>query len=105
MPTGRADRGIAARRASRRPSRANTLNHFARFVIIDGPNFNGRISGDTPGRGASQGINPLTPQPVDRLNTPYLLFAADIDAPGDGDAALRAYTDALWATMQRRSRR
>jgi hypothetical protein len=38
---------------------------------------------------------------VDRLSVPYLLFAADIDAPGDGDAALRAYTDKLWATMSK----
>ena len=49
--------------------------------------------------GVLRKINPLTPQPVDRLSIPYLLFAADIDAPGDGDAALRAYTDSLWATM------
>ena len=77
----------------------NTLNHLARFAIIDGPPYNGRLSGDTL-LGVLRDINPLTPQPVDRLSVPYLLFAADIDAPGDGDAALRAYTDALWATMK-----
>lgn len=82
------------------PFAANTLNHFARFVIIDQPSNNGRVSGDAI---LSIRQNPLDPQPVDRLGTPFLLFAADIDAPGDGDAAgeaaLRAYTDALWATM------
>src|SRR5262245_38006957 len=78
----------------------NTLNHLARFVIIGGPPYNGRLSGDTL-LGLLRGINPLTPQPVDRLSIPYLLFAADIDAPGDGDAALRAYTDTLWGTMKK----
>jgi hypothetical protein len=77
----------------------NTLNHLARFVIIDGLPYNGRLSGNTL-FGALRDINPLTPQPVDRLSVPYLLFAADIDAPGDPNAALRAYTDALWATMK-----
>ena len=81
------------------PFSRNTLNHIARFVIIDSPNFNGRVSGDSLLDMASD-VNPLAPQPVDRLATPFLLFAADIDAPGDGDAALRAYTDQLWETMQ-----
>lgn len=77
----------------------NTLNHLARFVIIDGPPYNGRLSGNTL-LGVLRDINPLTPQPVDRLSVPYLLFAADIDAPGDADIALRAYTGTLWATMK-----
>jgi hypothetical protein len=68
-------------------------------VIIDRPAFNGRVSGDSL-IDMARGVNPLAPQPVDRLGTPFLLFAADIDAPGDGDAALRAYTDQLWETMQ-----
>jgi hypothetical protein len=82
------------------PFAKNTLNHLARFVIIGGPAYNGRLSGDTL-IGVARKINPLTPQPVDRLRIPYLLFAADIDAPGDGEAALRAYTDSLWATMNK----
>jgi hypothetical protein len=82
------------------PFAANTLNHLARFVIIGGPPYNGRLSGDTL-LGVVRNINPLTPEPVDRLSVPYLLFAADIDAPGDGDAALRAYTGKLWATMNK----
>ena len=80
------------------PFSRNTLNHLARFVIINGPAFNGRISGDAL-VGAIGSINPLAPQPVDQLGTPFLLFAADIDAQAKGDA-LRAYTDQLWATMQ-----
>jgi hypothetical protein len=81
------------------PFAANQLNHFARFVIINGPAYNGRVSPDTL-VAAVRGINPLTPQPVDLLNTPYLLFAAEIDAP-DGEASVRAYIGTLWNTMQR----
>ncbi len=84
------------------PFAANRLNHFVRLVIIDGLPFNGRNAGDTL-FDAIRGRKPLDPQPVDRLTTPYLLFAADFDArdPADagGEAALRAYTDALWTTM------
>jgi hypothetical protein len=82
------------------PFAANTQNHLARFTIISGLAYNGRVSGDAL-LDLARGISPLTPQPVDRLRTPYLLFAADIDAP-DGEAAVRRYTDTLWATMQAR---
>lgn len=78
----------------------NTQNHLARFVIIGGPPYNGRLSGDTL-LGVLREINPLSPQPVDRLSVPFLLFAADIDATGDPDTTLRTYTDTLWATMQK----
>ena len=81
------------------PFALNTLNHLARFVIIHGPAFNGRMSGDAL-VGAVRAVNPLAPQPVDQLGTPFLLFAADIDAQAEGDP-LRAYTDQLWATMKR----
>ncbi|MEO7690060.1 MAG: hypothetical protein ABIS51_12320 [Sphingomonas sp.] len=82
------------------PFSRNTINHLARFVIIDGPAFNGRNSGDTI-VSLIEGVDPLVPQPVDRFAHPYLVFAADLDAQHvDGDAAVRAYTDALWATMQ-----
>jgi len=81
------------------PFSGNTLNHLVRFAIIDGPPYNGRIASDSLVETA-RGDNPLVPQPVDRLTTPYLLFAADVDAPGDGSTALRAYTGKLWATMK-----
>jgi hypothetical protein len=97
LPTGRQTQASPAD-APPSPFARNLRNHFARFVIIDAPEYNGRVSGDTL-IGAVRGVNPLIPQPVDRLSTPYLLFAADIDAPGDGEAALKAYTDELWATM------
>ena len=82
------------------PFSKNSLNHLARFVIIDDPAFNGR-HGDHTLVALLKGTNPLIPQPVDRLSTPYLLFAADIDAQGlgNGEAALKTYTATLWATM------
>lgn len=99
LPAGRQ---TAASPAGAKPSpfSRNTLNHLARFVIIDGPAYNGRESGDTL-VGMLRGIDPLVAQPVDILSTPFLLFAADVDAQGlDGPAALRRYTDTLWATMR-----
>ncbi|HEX5379742.1 MAG TPA: hypothetical protein VFW47_14290 [Phenylobacterium sp.] len=82
------------------PFSRNLQNHLARFVIIDGPAFNGRVSGDTL-LAVVRKTNPLTPQPVDRLTNPYLLFAADLDQAGDAEATLRSYTDQLWATMNK----
>jgi hypothetical protein len=81
------------------PFSRNTQNHLARFVIINGPAFNGRVSGDALASTA-RSISPLAPQPVDRLGTPFLLFAADIDAQVEGNGALRTYTDELWVTMK-----
>lgn len=82
------------------PFARNTLNHLARFVVIDGPAYNGRESGDTL-VGLARSTDPLVAQPVDVLTTPFLLFAADVDAQNlDGPTALRRYTDTLWATMR-----
>ncbi len=81
------------------PFARNRLNHLARFVVIDDVVYNGRESGHTLIE-RFRGINPIIPQPVDRLRCSYLFFGADIDAPSGADAALRAYTDSLWATMR-----
>jgi hypothetical protein len=80
------------------PFARNTLNHFARFVIIDAPAFNGRVAGDTLVN-LLRKVDPLAAQPVDRLGTAFLLFAADIDVPADGSDPLDAYATALWTTM------
>lgn len=96
LPTGKQTLASAETRVPS-PFSRNTLNHFARFVIVDQPAYNGRVSGNTL---LSIGVNPLIAQPVDRLASPFLLFAADIDAPADAPGAVRAYTDALWATMK-----
>lgn len=83
------------------PFSKNTRNHLVRLVIIDQPAYNGRVSGNTL-VGLIRGVNPLVAQPVDRLSSPFLLFAAEVDArdPLNAEADLRAYTDELWATMR-----
>jgi len=98
LPTGRQTMGPEDSAPS--PFSRNTLNHTARLVMIDSPRFNGRVSGDTL-LSVIRKVDPLKPQPADRFPVPFLLFAADIDAPGgDGEAALKAYTHVLWETMK-----
>src|SRR3569832_2851520 len=67
--------------------------HLARFVLIDDLPFNGREQGATI-LDKLRRLNPLQPQAADRLNPPYLLFAADVDAEDGSDASLRRFTDA-----------
>lgn len=81
------------------PFSRNTLNHLARFVVIDDPHFNGRRRKDTL-LGVLRKADVMAPQAMDSLSSPYLLFAAEFDAQGLGDRpALEAYAAALWATM------
>jgi hypothetical protein len=84
---------------ARSPFTRNTMTHLARFVLIDAPPYNGRVSGDTLVAKIRQ-EDPTLHQPVDELRAPYLLFAADFDAPDGSDASLRKFTDTLWATMR-----
>ncbi|MFC7475739.1 hypothetical protein ACFQS7_15305 [Dankookia sp. GCM10030260] len=81
------------------PFSRNTMTHLARFVLIDAPPYNGRESGDSLLAKIRQ-VDPTVHQPVDALPTPYLLFAADFDAPDGSDQSLRAFTDTLWSTMR-----
>jgi hypothetical protein len=67
--------------------------HFARFAVIDDTTFNGRVPGDAI-LGKS---DPAIPQAVDHLNCPYLMFAADFDAPKGDQSELVAYLQGLWA--------
>jgi hypothetical protein len=98
LPTARQHR-VSRHAQLNSPFARNTLNHFARFVVIDDVVYNGRIPGNAL-LGRLKGENPLTPQPVDRLKCSYLFFGADIDADSGDDRALRRYTDTLWETMQ-----
>jgi hypothetical protein len=76
------------------------MNHTARFAMVGGPNFNGRLSGDSL-VSLIRGVDPLVARPVDELTTPYLVFAADVDAQdGDEEGALAAYAGILWQTMK-----
>lgn len=97
LPTAQQNR-VSREGARQSPFARNTLNHLARFVVIDDVVFNGRVAGNALWE-RLLGRNPLRPQPVDRLKCPYLFFGADIDASNGDDTALREYTDALWDTM------
>jgi hypothetical protein len=82
----------------------NTRTHFARFVVLDDVVFNGRVSGDTLLERVKDLVlrrnsDPLIPQPVDRLSTPFLIFDADFDAQSGDDSELKSYLTELWATM------
>lgn len=81
------------------PFARSTMTHFARFVVLDDVVFNGRVSGDSL-LDRLRRINPLTPQKVDRLTTPYLIFVADFDAESDSETELKSYLTTLWDTMR-----
>ena len=69
------------------PFARNRRNHLARFVVLDDVVYNGRLGQKPIIHGPS---DPLVPQPVDTLASPYLLFAVDIDAVTEDGAALPA---------------
>jgi hypothetical protein len=99
MPTGEMTvASLGNRRDRDNPFARCTMTHFARFAVLDDLVFNGRLSGDTL-ISKIRGVNPLTPQKVDRLSTPFLIFTTDFDAANGGDDALRTYLTNLWTTM------
>jgi len=81
------------------PFALNSKTHFARLFVLDDVVFNGRDSGDTL-IGQLRHIDPLTPQPVDRLTNPFLVLVTDFDAESGGDYVLREHMEELWSTMQ-----
>jgi hypothetical protein len=94
--------------ASPGPFAKNNRTHLARFAVLDQAVFNGRVSGDTlldlvlnKLRQAPQRTDPLKPQWVDLLRSPFLLFAVDFDAANGSDDELRSYLTALWRDMSK----
>jgi hypothetical protein len=81
------------------PFARNTRNHFARLAVVDQPAFNGRVQGDTLIT-KLRGIDPIIPQAVDRLSTPYLFFSADFNCIHGDDRDLDSYLATLWQTME-----
>ncbi|MEP1933454.1 MAG: hypothetical protein ABJJ37_19450, partial [Roseibium sp.] len=94
------------------PFARNKRNHLARMFVLNDVVYNGRI-----GQNALAAIvskqDPTDPQPVDRLNTSYVVFCADIDAIAEDGAPLpidldeaeqknvrMAYARELWNTME-----
>jgi hypothetical protein len=93
LPTAAA---TLAHRGGRSPFERNKRNHFARFVIIDDVEYNGREQG---GKFLSLIGNPLVAQPQDHLSCPFLLFAAEFDAKSGADSERDSYLAELWHTM------
>jgi hypothetical protein len=97
MPSG--EKTAASRnRVQDNPFARTTRTHFARFVVLDDVVFNGRVPSDTLLDRISGG-DPLVPQPVDRLTTPFLIFVADFDAATGSDKERDAYLSGLWNSM------
>ena len=96
MPSGERT-GTSLGNAAPAPFARSTRTHFARFVVLDDTVFNGRVSSNNPVSLVT--ANPLIPQKVDRLTTPYLIFVADFDAESGDDAVLKSYATDLWETM------
>jgi hypothetical protein len=80
------------------PFTRTTRTHFARAVVLDDVVFNGRKSCDSLISTILR-INPLAPQKVDSLTTPFLILAVDFDAASGDDSVLRDYLTALWESM------
>jgi hypothetical protein len=89
----------SARIGLQSPFARSLRTHFARFVVIDAPFDNGRDPADSI-LSAIQGTDLLSPQPLDRLNCPYLFFAAEFDPAGDGASEPRAYLEELWTLAE-----
>ena len=93
------------------PFARNRRTHFARLVVIDDVAFNGRTGRNSllvalamraaslTGLGFLKKFDPLRPQRVDQLPSPYLIVILDFDAPSGDDAVLDAYLRELWAEM------
>lgn len=64
------------------PFTRSLQTHLCRFVVIEDTMYNGRTPTDAL-IASIRNQDPIDPQPVDRLNCPYLLFAVDIDAVMD----------------------
>ncbi|MDJ0630664.1 MAG: hypothetical protein QNJ44_20580 [Rhodobacter sp.] len=93
------------------PFARNKRNHLARMLVLNDVVYNGRV-GKNALVATVEGVDPIQPQPVDRLNCAYLVFCADIDAvtedgaplptnlsPSKQKAVRAAYARELWATM------
>ncbi|NSX54610.1 hypothetical protein [Parasulfitobacter algicola] len=94
------------------PFARNTRNHLARMFVLSDVIYNGR-TGQNPVVGTIMGVNPTDLQKVDKLNAPYLVFCAEIDAITEDGAPLptdlspdeqkqvrAAYARKLWHTME-----
>lgn len=95
------------------PFSRNTRTHLARMFVLNDVVYNGRNTENPLVARIRRSPPPVIPQNVDRLNAPYLVFCADMDAVmNDGDdlpttlsageqTDVRAsYARKLWDTME-----
>ena len=93
------------------PFARNTRTHLARMFVLNDVVYNGRV-GKNALAASITGDDPARIREVDRLNTSYLVFCADIDAVEEDGAPLpseltpeaqkrvrAAYARKLWDTM------
>ena len=81
------------------PFARSTRTHFARFVVLDQPFYNGRDHVD-PLLNTINGTDLLAAQAHDVLACPYLLVMIDFDpADPSGAGEPRAYLEHLWSVM------
>ncbi|WP_193170809.1 hypothetical protein [Nisaea nitritireducens] len=94
------------------PFSKNKRNHLARMFVLNDVVYNGRI-GENAIAATISDDDPIDPQKVDSLKSPFLVFCADIDAiTKDGDPlpttlspeaqkeVRAAYARELWQTME-----
>ncbi|SMQ73809.1 hypothetical protein SAMN06297468_2325 [Altererythrobacter xiamenensis] len=82
------------------PFSRNSRTHFARFVVIDQPNFNGRPNSNAI-IDAIANTDLVKPGPIDQLSCPYIMVMIDFDLlepSGKGDP--RSYFEELWQQME-----
>ena len=95
------------------PFAENKHTHFARMFVLNDAIYNGRVGKSALAAFVSRD-NTAIAQPVDRLNTSYLVFCADIDAVEEDGNLLpdnltstqqrhvrEAYARELWGTMEK----
>ncbi|MCJ2186480.1 hypothetical protein [Novosphingobium beihaiensis] len=82
------------------PFSRNLRTHFARLVVLDQPNFNGRAHSNALVN-AIMNTNLLQGQPVDQITCPYILVMLDFDLlEPDGAGDPRSYFEELWGQME-----
>ncbi len=82
----------------------NLKTHFTRIFVIGNTVYNGRVGKDTlinlvKGMAGKKSANAIIPEQVDQLNTAYLAYIAEIDAPKGEESELDDYLKELWTQM------
>ena len=80
------------------PFTRNTRTHFVRFSVINDVIYNGRDPSDAI-LNAIDKTNPILPQPVDRLTSPFMMVSFDFDAASGADVERDGYMSELWSEM------